>query len=845
MNSAEDVSLFERIKERCNSDSHRFIDLSTTAHTGQIEAAALLELAERIATELTRQAPNHLILIYLDQCTTLIPVMWGCLAARLTALPLSMAANGGRPKPSDLAQLDNLLNNAGSVAVVIDEGSAGARSWIPNRGNVRWLSLSSLLMGTRCRDRSSTAKESNVIAYLLQTSGTTGLCKFAAFSGQAEIPSLSNGRRVMTIFPLGSANGIGFISALNSLSVYLPLREAMRQPGTILEAVDKHHLDTLLLPPVMVKGLLSYLKGRALNTPKRNLTSLNILEIGSSSIELGEAEELAKYLQSWGAQRPLVRLTYGLTETGRVAYGIFQGRDQHRHHTGIKIGPILPGIKVQILSNKSGEPGSIAVKSSSSFLGYLDSRTFTLKSLNSGKDWFQTGDLGLIENGELIISGRSKDIIIVNSRKICLASIERYIFELWPDLFEAIIACASPQEELVLFVSQSQKQAPQQQSELHRKTSDAVNSQFGLPVSHLIRVSGAEIPRTNTGKIRKIELLNIWLEESQKTESVLLASEQPTTIASRKSQLELLQELISKQVQIVEQANPDQPISSFGLDSLSLAQIIGMVEHQTGLTCRVEACSQNPSLRELAELFTSNDLVITGKNPEFSMVNNRILDQYPHREALIHKIQTENLQMGGEVVGPHQVIRCFNAQATGTPIAIIANISPEYMLLIAKDLADHPIYYGRLSITYKSDVGSRHYMASCYVDWLEACLPTDPPILIGHCIGGVIVRHIAQLLWARPHRPRLTMLMDWDPSIEEQMHPYPGEVFYHVYEWHWASDPNLKAKLKKMANSQTPRNTFYFATSNTGIPNYYMDINATIKILTEILNDYKLSGLLD
>ena len=847
MSNAQDVSLYERIEERCNSGSHDFLDLSTSAKTGLIEAPAMLELAKRIAAELTRQAPNHLILIYLDQCSSFIPVMWGCLAARLTALPLSMAANPGRPKPSDLAQLENFLANADSVAVVIDEASAGAQKWMTNLDNVRWLTLSSLLMGSAASNSRSTAEDSNNIAYLLQTSGTTGLYKYAAFSGQAQIQAIHNGRRILTVYPLSSSNGIGFISALNSLSAYLPLHEAMRFPEAILEAVEEYQLDTLMLPPVMVKGLLGYFKGLKASTCKRNLSSLNVLEIGSSTIASFEAEELAEYLEGWGAQRPLIRLVYGLTETGRVAYGILQGADQHKHHVGLRIGPILPGVDVRILTSKSGEPGPIAVKCTSTFLGYLDPKTFKLKSFNTRSDWFHTGDLGLLENGELIISGRSKDIIVVNSRKISLASIEQHIHRLWPDHLEIVVACASWKEELVLFVTQALGQPPLQQNELHRKASDAVNRQFGLSITHLVQLRAAEIPRTNTGKIKKKELLSHWFDQYRNRESPRTAlGRQSINVAnsSRKSVLELLQELISAKVQAIESSNPDQLLSAIGLDSLSLAQIIGTVERQTGLACRVEECTQNPTLGELAMLFTQNASVIKAENHECSIIDTSILDQYPHREALIHKIQTENLQMGGDIVGPHQVIRRFNSQASGMPIALFANFAREDILLLAKELPDHPIYYLRLSFGYKNS-GSRQYLAGCYVDWLEACLPACNPILIGHCMGGNIVRHIAQQLWARPHRPRLTMLMDWYPGREDQMSPYPGKVLYHVYEWHWCRDTTCKDRIQKMANLQTPIAAFYFAKSITGRPKNYIDLNSTIEVLAKILNDPKLEILLD
>jgi acyl-CoA synthetase (AMP-forming)/AMP-acid ligase II len=842
MSQARPIPLFERIKARCNSGGHEFLDLSASADAGRIEACSMLELAEQVASQLTRSAPNHLILIYLDQLKSFIPVLWGCLAARLTALPLPMAANPGPPKPSDLAQLEALLVNAGPVAVVIDEITATARSYLPELPNVRWLNLSGLLMGTANSSSESIAAKSSSIAFLIQTSGTTGLCKYAAFSDSSRIEALSNGRRVMGVLPLGSTNGMRFITALDQLSVYKPLREAMRHPGQLLKAVEKHQLDTLMLPPVMVKGLLRYFKSSTASTERIDLSSLAVLEIGSSTIALHEAEELSKYLEGWGAKHSLIRLVYGSTETGRLAYGDLRSAVQNPHCAGQRIGPIMRDVDVRILSESDGEPGEILVKRKSEFLGYIDPKTWRLQLFNNQKDWFHTGDTGLIDNGELILSGRSKDIIIVNSRKISLASIERYVEELFSSQLETVVACAGPQEELVIFVVPIGETSILP-TNLEAEIANALGDQFGLPLLDLIPLSAAEIPRTPTGKIKKKELLGLWPQKYRHT-GFQEASQNLCASSQHNSALELLQQLIEKQGWSTTPVDPDQPLTLCGLDSLTLVQLIGTAERQSGLMCRVDACPPNPTLRDLAILFEAKPPDFQPAASDHLVVDSSILDQYPHRQELINRIQRENMLLGGEVVGSHGVVRLFNANGDETPLVLIANVSSTWIDKISKMLLRHPIYFLRLS-ELPRNFGSRQYLASCCVDWLEACLPDTRPILIGYCLAGVIVRHVAQQLWSRPHRPLLTMLMDWNPGREDQMHPYAGSVLYHVYEWFWGRDPRCKETLQSMAKTQTPRAAFYFASCKAETMTSYTDFDSTVGVLAKILADPNLNSILD
>ncbi len=67
--------------------------------------------------------------------------------------------------------------------------------------------------------------------------------------------------------------------------------------------------------------------------------------------------------------------------------------------------------------------GEIAIRSDSLLTGYYNRPDLTEKAFLDG--WYQTGDLGYLANGELFVTGRKKDLIIVGGKNIYPQDLER------------------------------------------------------------------------------------------------------------------------------------------------------------------------------------------------------------------------------------------------------------------------------------------------------------------------------------------------------------------------------------------------------------------------------------
>ena len=88
----------------------------------------------------------------------------------------------------------------------------------------------------------------------------------------------------------------------------------------------------------------------------------------------------------------------------------------------VACGPALPGHTFEI-RDEAGKPlpersiGRIFFKGPSVMTGYFQQPELTAEAL-SADGWLDTGDLGYLLDGEIVITGRAKDLIIINGRNI-------------------------------------------------------------------------------------------------------------------------------------------------------------------------------------------------------------------------------------------------------------------------------------------------------------------------------------------------------------------------------------------------------------------------------------------
>tara|TARA_B100000073_G_scaffold253628_2_gene213672 strand:+ start:4013 stop:5632 length:1620 start_codon:yes stop_codon:yes gene_type:complete len=122
---------------------------------------------------------------------------------------------------------------------------------------------------------------------------------------------------------------------------------------------------------------------------------------------------------------------FGMTETGgSVCMGNHELTDAERAQTS---GPALPGNEIEIrdpVTNEKLPPktlGEIVARGIGVFSGYHKSPEKNAETFDSD-GWFHTGDLGeMTENGEVIFSGRLKDMLKVGGENVASVEVEGFL----------------------------------------------------------------------------------------------------------------------------------------------------------------------------------------------------------------------------------------------------------------------------------------------------------------------------------------------------------------------------------------------------------------------------------
>ena len=178
------------------------------------------------------------------------------------------------------------------------------------------------------------------------------------------------------------------------------------------------------------------------------------------------------------------------------------------------LGSIIPGQSMRIVDQANqllteGVVGRFQVKGTAVSPGYYQNPVANQEAFLAD-DWFDTGDLGMMLDGELVLTGRAKESIIVNGANYANSEIEAVVEQLPGVERSYTVACAvrmpgRDQEEIALFfcpVNADDETLPP----LLEQIRQTVTKTIGVRLDYLIPVTRADVPKTAIGKLQRVKL---------------------------------------------------------------------------------------------------------------------------------------------------------------------------------------------------------------------------------------------------------------------------------------------------------------------------------------------------
>ncbi|HSK74831.1 MAG TPA: fatty acyl-AMP ligase [Thermoanaerobaculia bacterium] len=342
---------------------------------------------------------------------------------------------------------------------------------------------------------------------------------------------------------------------------WLPLYHDMGLIGCVFPALSRDATLTLLGPELFVARPALWLRAlsryRGTISPAPNFAySLCVTRVSDAEMEgadlsgwrtaLNGAEPVAPSVLAafcerfarWGFRAEALTPVYGLSEAAlAVTFSDLDrpfssarfdreelaregaARETPEGREIVSVGRPIPGFSLRIVDEDgrdlpAGRVGRVWISGPSLMDGYLGHPEATARAFQG--DWLDTGDLGFLHGGELYLTGRAKDVVILRGRNYAPDEIERAA-DAVPGVRSGCVVAASwlpedaPGEVLALFVEVSRQATPEEREALPQACREAVLAATGLAVDRVVTLEPGTILRTSSGKLRRGETLRLYL----------------------------------------------------------------------------------------------------------------------------------------------------------------------------------------------------------------------------------------------------------------------------------------------------------------------------------------------
>lgn len=412
------------------------------------------------------------------------------------------------------------------------------------------------LLGTddpSCRDADrlrAPRRDANSLAMLQYTSGSTGSPKGVMLSQQNLIANselILSGFRPspdtvgMTWLPtyhdMGLVGGVLMPMYLGRVNVLMSPMTFLQRPLRWLQGITKYGVTISGGPNFAYQLCADKVRDEELES--LDLSTWDIAFNGAEPIRPSTIQDFAKRFERCGFRSGAMLPCYGMAETTLIVTGgpkeprpiieNFSTVDlakrtvtcvdaDHEHaKTMVACGEVLPGEEVIIVDPDTNEVlkqdqiGEIWIDSPSVGQGYYQrkeatERTFEASTACGKGPYLRTGDLGFLFRGQLYVSGRLKDMIIVRGVNRYPQDIEETVEQASPVVQAGSVGAVAMEQdgrEQLIIVAEAVRRRDLDWDAQIQAIRRAVTAEHDLPPDAVYLVRNSSIPKTSSGKIQR------------------------------------------------------------------------------------------------------------------------------------------------------------------------------------------------------------------------------------------------------------------------------------------------------------------------------------------------------
>jgi len=430
----------------------------------------LLRGANRYARTLEGSGiqPGEVVVLILQHGEDLVYAFWGAIlhGAIPSIMPFLTEKLSPERYKADLSALISVTKPA--AIVTYPEFEEEVRTALQEGDPVRSVIVTDRVEGQSDIDFASLQgfqRESEDIVLLQHSSGTTGLQKGVALSHQAIFNQLNSygkslrlteGDVVVSWLPLYHDMGLiaGFLMPILSgipLVIMSPF-DWVRAPYKLLQSISKYHGTLTWLPNFAYNFCAQKIRDRHIEDV--NLASLRAVINCSEPVRWESHVAFYERFKDHGLKFEALQTSYAMAEN---VFGVTQSQlgripvvneidreafmvervaksplDDRPSMKMMSSGQPIENVNVKVVGQDGSDLperviGELVLQSDSMLTGYFNRPDLTQKAFRDG--WYLTGDYGYISNGEIFVSGRKKDMIIVGGKNIYPQDLESLTYE--------------------------------------------------------------------------------------------------------------------------------------------------------------------------------------------------------------------------------------------------------------------------------------------------------------------------------------------------------------------------------------------------------------------------------
>ncbi|MFE9324764.1 fatty acyl-AMP ligase [Nocardia sp. NPDC052278] len=384
--------------------------------------------------------------------------------------------------------------------------------------------------------------DSATIAFLQYTSGSTGTPKGVVVThgnlmhNETAIMAIGLDDSTTAVSWIPHFHDMGLIGLLLAVVygggnlVFMAPTTFLKRPVRWLQAIDKYRATITAAPNFAYDLILRRVSDEQL--AELDLSTLTIALCGAEPVRERTVAAVLERFAPAGLRPTAFLPAYGLAEVTLLAsVGAVDAApvylDSENGARIVGCGSPARGLDIRIVDPDTREQlpdstvGEIWIRGDSVAAGYWNrpAETVDIFDAHIGTEgpFLRTGDLGLLRDNELFVTGRRKDLLIMNGRNVYPQDVEELVQELHPALADstgvAVAVDAGGRERMVVVQGvQPARLGGSTLAELTSSIKVAVARSFDVPAPNVVLVERRAVHRTTSGKVQRGSMRDAFLQ---------------------------------------------------------------------------------------------------------------------------------------------------------------------------------------------------------------------------------------------------------------------------------------------------------------------------------------------